>query len=129
MDFRLTDDQLAFRDSVTAFARDRLAPGALDRAHRAEYPWDVAQALAAQGLLGLTIPEDKGGQGGSLLDAIIAIQAIATGCPRSADVVQAGNFGAVRTFAEYASDELRARFLPGILAGETVMGLGMSEPE
>jgi alkylation response protein AidB-like acyl-CoA dehydrogenase len=129
MDFRLTDDQAAFRDSVEAFARDKLAPGALERAHSAEYPWDVAKALAAQGLLGLTIPEDKGGQGASLLDAVIAIQAVATACPRSADVVQAGNFGAVRTFAEYATDEQRARFLPGILSGEVVIGLGMTEPE
>jgi alkylation response protein AidB-like acyl-CoA dehydrogenase len=129
MDFRLTDDQVAFRDSVEAFAKARLAPGALDRAHSAEYPWDVAKALAAQGLLGLTIPEDKGGQGASLLDAVIAIQAVATACPRSADVVQAGNFGAVRTFAEYATDEQRARFLPGILSGEVVIGLGMTEPE
>lgn len=129
MDFRLTDDQAAFRDSVEAFARDKLAPGALERAHSAEYPWDVAKALAAQGLLGLTIPEDKGGQGASLLDAVIAIQAVATACPRSADVVQAGNFGAVRTFAEYATDEQRARFLPGILRGEVVIGLGMTEPE
>jgi alkylation response protein AidB-like acyl-CoA dehydrogenase len=129
MDFRLTDDQAAFRDSVTAFARDRLAPGAHARAHRPEYPWEVAKALAAQGLLGLTIPESKGGQGGSLLDAVIAIQAVAVGCPRSADVVQAGNFGAVRTFAEYATEQQRARFLPAILRGEAVMGIAMTEPE
>ncbi len=50
-------------------------------------------------------------------------------CPRSADVVQAGNFGAIRTFAEYATDEQRDRFLPRILAGKAVMSVGMSEPE
>ncbi|MQA12268.1 MAG: acyl-CoA dehydrogenase [Pseudonocardiaceae bacterium] len=129
MDFRLAEDQVALRDSVEAFARDKLAPGAMARAHAPEYPWEVAQQLARQGLIGLTIPESAGGQGGSLLDAVIAIQAVATGCPRSADVVQAGNFGAVRTFAEYASDEQRERFLPRILAGEAVIGLGMTEPE
>ncbi len=129
MDFRLSAEQVALRDAVEAFAKGKLAPGALERAHAADYPWDVAQMLADQGLFGLTIPEANGGQGASLLDAVIAIQAVAAGCPRSADVVQAGNFGAIRTFAEYASDEQRAQFLPGLLAGDTLIGIGMSEPD
>lgn len=129
MDLRLTDDQVAFRDSVAAFAGDKLAPDALERAHSADYPWDVAQMLARQGLFGLTVAEDKGGQGASLMDAVVAIQTVATACLRSADVVQAGNFGAVRTFAEFASDEQRDRFLPAILAGEALIGLGMTEPD
>jgi alkylation response protein AidB-like acyl-CoA dehydrogenase len=129
MDFRLSAEQVTLRDTVEAFAKAKLAPAALERAHAADYPWDVAQMLADQGLFGLTIPESNGGQGASLLDAVIAIQAVAAGCPRSADVVQAGNFGAIRTFAEYASDEQRAQFLPGLLAGDTLIGIGMSEPD
>jgi alkylation response protein AidB-like acyl-CoA dehydrogenase len=124
-----SDDRARFAESVRDFARARLATGALERAHATTYPWDVAEMLAAQGLLGLTIPERDGGQGASLLDAVTAIQEIGMVCPRSADVVQAGNFGALRTFAEYATDEQKARFLPGFLAGETLLGLAMSEPE
>jgi len=60
-------------------------------------------------------------------DAVIAIQAVAEVCPKSADVVQAGNFGPIRTFVEYATAEQKARFLPRILAGESVIALGMSE--
>jgi len=129
VDLRLTDDQISFRDSVSAFATAKLAPGARERAHSSEYPWDVAPLLSQQGLLGLTISEEKGGQGGSLMDAVIAIQAVAQACPRSADVVQAGNFGAIRTFAEYATDEQRDRFLPGLLSGKSLIGLSMTEPE
>ena len=58
-------------------------------------------AMAAQqGLLGITIPEADGGQGGTLMDAVLAIEQVAAACPRSADVIQAGNFGRIRTFAE-----------------------------
>ena len=95
MDFRHSQELDEFRRSVESFSRERLASGALTRAHAADYPWDVAKEMAAMGLLGLTISEEKGGQGGSLLAAVIAIQAIASGCPRSADVVQAGNFGPI----------------------------------
>ncbi|WP_433472314.1 acyl-CoA dehydrogenase family protein [Spirillospora sp. CA-142024] len=129
MDFSLPPEVDEFRRSVEAFSLERLAPDARARAHSADYPWDVARAMAAQGLLGLTIPEDKGGQGAGLLAAVTAIQAVARGCPRSADVVQAGNFGPIRTFAEYATPAQRERYLPGLLAGETLIGLGMTEPE
>jgi alkylation response protein AidB-like acyl-CoA dehydrogenase len=125
----LAEEQVDLRRSVETFARDALTEGALARAHSTKYPWDVARLLAQVGLLGITIPEEKGGQGGSLLDAVIAIQAVASVCPRSADVVQAGNFGAVRTLAEYATEDQRERFLRPLLAGEKVISLGMTEPE
>lgn len=125
----LTEEQEDLRRSVEAFARDKLAPGALARAHSPHYPWDVARQLAETGLLGITIPEEKGGQGGSLLDAVVAIQAVASACPRSADVVQAGNFGPIRTLAEYATADQRERFLRPLLAGQQVIALGMTEPE
>src|SRR5215470_15006108 len=105
MDFRLTSEQEQFRDSVRRFAAKHLAGGARERAHAAEYPWDVAKLMASQGLLGITIAEADGGQGGSLMDAVIAIEAIATACPRSADVVQAGNFGPIRVLAEYGTPQ------------------------
>ncbi|MHA6627186.1 acyl-CoA dehydrogenase family protein [Pseudonocardia sichuanensis] len=129
MTVTLAEEQIDLRRSVEAFARDALAPDALARAHSPEYPWDVAKRLAEMGLLGITVPQEKGGQGGTLLDAVIAIQAVASACPRSADVVQAGNFGPLRTLAEYASAAQRERFLRPLLAGEQVISLGMTEPE
>src|SRR5271170_7261619 len=125
VDFSLGEEQTQFQESVRRFAARELAPAALRRAHAEGYPWDVAAKMAAQGLLGIALPEADGGQGGSLMDAVIAIEEVALACPRSADVIQAGNFGAIRTFAEYASAELKARFLPALLAGTSVIALGM----
>ncbi|MGQ0510787.1 MAG: acyl-CoA dehydrogenase family protein [Betaproteobacteria bacterium] len=129
MDFRFTPEQDAFRDAVRRFAAKHLAPGALGRAHSPEYPWDVARQMAGQGLLGITLPEADGGQGGSLMDAVIAIEEAAAACPRSADVIQAGNFGPIRVLAEYGTPAQKARFLGRLLAGEAVISVGMTEPE
>ncbi|MDH4093733.1 MAG: acyl-CoA/acyl-ACP dehydrogenase [Betaproteobacteria bacterium] len=129
MDFALSEQQRAFRDSVRGFAQKHLAAGALARAHDPAHPFDVARLMARQGLLGITMPEADGGQGGTLMDAVLAIEAVASVCPRSADVVQAGNFGPVRVLAEFGSVEQKARYLKPILAGDTVMCLGMSEPD
>jgi alkylation response protein AidB-like acyl-CoA dehydrogenase len=129
MDFQLSEEHRAFADSVGRFARDRLAAGAVERAHASNYPWDVARMMAEQGLLGIAFPEADGGQGGSLMHAVLAIQEVALVCPKSADIVQAGNFGPIRTFVEYATPEQKARYLPDLLAGRSVIALGMSEPD
>ncbi|MBV9840043.1 MAG: acyl-CoA dehydrogenase family protein [Sphingomonadaceae bacterium] len=128
MNFDLTPEQIAFQDAVRGFARAQLADGALERAHDPRYSFDLARKLAGQGLLGIIMPEADGGAGGTLMDAVIAIQELAMVCPKSADVVQAGNFGAIRTFAEYATAEQKAKWLPGFLSGDALIGLGMSEP-
>lgn len=129
MDFSLSEEHQAFADSVGRFARDKLAPGALERAHGTAHPWETARLIADQGLLGIAFAEEDGGQGGSLMHAVLAIQQVALACPKSADIVQAGNFGPIRTFVEYASREQKARFLPDLLAGRKLISLGMSEPD
>lgn len=129
MDFELNEEQRMFRDAVDGFAERHLAEGALARAHAEDYPRDVAKMLSEQGLIGITMKEEDGGMGGSLMDAVIAIQTVAKHCPRSADVVQAGNFGAVRVLAEYGTDDQKARYLTPILAGEKIISVAMSEPE
>ena len=129
MDFNLNEEHDSFAQAVRRFAQTELAPGALARAHSPAYPTDVAKSLARQGLLGIAFDERDGGQGGTLMHAVLAIQEVALACPKSADIVQAGNFGPIRTFVEYASPIQKARWLPGLLKGEKLISLGMSEPE
>jgi alkylation response protein AidB-like acyl-CoA dehydrogenase len=129
MNFQFTEEQRLFAESVRGFAKAHLEKDALRRAHDPRFPFDVAKLMAAQGLMGITIAEADGGQGGVLTDAVIAIEQVAAICPRSADVVQFGNFGPIRTFAEYGTSEQKHRWLPKLLAGEAVMSLGMSEPD
>ena len=129
MDFNLNEEHDSFAQAVRRFAQTELAPGALARAHSPAYPTDVAKSLARQGLLGIAFDERDGGQGGTLMHAVLAIQEVALACPKSADIVQAGNFGPIRTFFEYASPTQKARWLPGLLKGEKLISLGMSEPE
>jgi alkylation response protein AidB-like acyl-CoA dehydrogenase len=129
MDFQPSAEERAFADAVRRFAQAELAPGALARAHSAKYPWDAAQKIAKQGLMGIAFAEADGGAGGTLMDAVIAIHEVALACPRSGDIVQAGNFGPIRTFVEYASPAQKQRFLPDLLGGRKIMSLGMTEPD
>ena len=129
MNFDFTEEQTLFAEQVRRFAREQLAVGALTRAHDPGFPFDVAQLMAKQGLMGITLPQEDGGQGGTLMDAVIAIEQIAAECPRSADVVQFGNFGPIRTFAEYGTPAQKTRWLADLLSGRLVMSLGMTEAD
>jgi alkylation response protein AidB-like acyl-CoA dehydrogenase len=129
MDFRLDEQQRMFRDSVAAFARKELADGALARAHSAQFPHDVAKKMAQAGLLGITIAEADGGGGGTLMDAVLAIEAVAAFCPRSADVIQEGNFGAIRVLAHFGNADQKQRYLGPLLRGEEVIAVAMTEPD
>ena len=129
MNFDFTEEQKLFADSVRKFALAHLEKDALKRAHNSGFPFDVAKLMGAQGLMGITIPEEDGGVGGTLMDAVIAIEQIALVCPRSADVVQFGNFGPIRTFAEYGTEAQKKKWLPALLSGGAVMSLGMTEPD
>lgn len=128
MDFNLTEEQIAFQNSVRSLAEKYLKDGNLRRAHDPLFPKDIAKLFSKNGLMGITLPEKDGGQGGKLMDAVLAIEQVALICPRSADVIQAGSFGPIRTFAEYATDYQKEKYLKKLLNGEMVIGLGMTEP-
>ncbi len=128
MDFNLTEEQITFQNSVRSLADKYLKNDNLRRAHDPLFPKDIAKLFSKNGLMGITLPEKDGGQGGKLMDAVLAIEQVALICPRSADVIQAGSFGPIRTFAEYASDYQKEKYLKKLLNGDMVIGLGMTEP-
>ena len=128
MDFNLTEEQITFQNSVRNLADKYLKKDNLRRAHDPLFPKDIAKLFSNNVLMGITLPEKDGGQGGNLMDAVLAIEQVALICPRSADVIQAGSFGPIRTFAEYATDYQKEKYLKKLLNGEMVIGLGMTEP-
>ena len=129
MDFSLTEQQRMFCDSVSTFARKELAAGALARAHAAEFPRDVARRMAGAGLMGITIPEADGGTGGTLMDAVLAIEQVARHCPRSADAIAEGSFGAIRVLAHFGTEDQKRRYLKPLLAGDELIVVAMTEPD
>ena len=128
MEFNLTEEQITFQNSVRSLAEKYLKENNLKRAHDPLFPKDIAKLFSKNGLMGITLPEKDGGQGGKLMDAVLAIEQVALICPRSADVIQAGSFGPIRTFAEYASNYQKEKYLKKLLNGDMVIGLGMTEP-
>ncbi len=76
MDFQLTEEQRAIREMVRDFAENEIAPRANDIDKNDEYPADVFAKMAAQGLMGLPIPEQYGGGGADTLSQALAVEEI-----------------------------------------------------
>jgi alkylation response protein AidB-like acyl-CoA dehydrogenase len=128
MDFSLSEEQRILQDAARRLAEREFSKDAFTWEDRKEYPWDNLKVLVQNGLTGIRMPPEDGGQGGELLDAIIALEEISKVCPHSGDCVQATNFGAIQQLAILGSRELKDRYLKPLLQGEGLITVGMSEP-
>lgn len=128
MDFTLSKEQEDLKKWAKNLAKEKFSEKAYTWIKNGEVPWENARILAEHGLMGMTLPEEDGGQGMTLMEAIIVMEEIAKVCPNTADMFQVGNFGAIRQLSAYGSPELKALTLPGILAGEQLISVAMSEP-
>jgi alkylation response protein AidB-like acyl-CoA dehydrogenase len=126
MDFTLTPEQRVLRDTARRIARERFAPRAFSWDG---FAWENAKVLAEAGLAGIAIPVADGGQGGTLLDAVLVLEAVSEVCPHSGDAVQATNFGAIRQVAAFGSERVKREVLAPLLRADALIGPGMSEPE
>ena len=81
MHFALTEEQAAIQETALNFAKERLAPHALEWDEKAHFPVDVIRETAALGMATIYVPAEKGGSGLSRLDGALIMEALAYGCP------------------------------------------------
>ena len=113
MDFALSPEQAAIRDTARAFARDRIAPHAL--AWETEgIPRAILAEAGALGFAAMVVPEDQGGAGLTRLDATLVFEALAEACPAVAAFISIHNMGAWM-LATWGTEAARARHLPALV--------------
>jgi alkylation response protein AidB-like acyl-CoA dehydrogenase len=127
MDFGLSEDQTAFRDTARAFAADRLRPYAARWDEEREFPADALREAAALGFAGIYVDEAHGGSGLTRLDAALIFEELAYADPSTAAFLSIHNMVAWMV-AKFGNDEQRARFLPRILTCEHFTSYCLTEP-
>jgi 3-sulfinopropanoyl-CoA desulfinase len=128
LSFELTPEQRALKARVAAFAREVVAPHVEEMDRTNGYPWPVVKAMAAEGLMGLTISARHGGGGRPLLDAVLVVEELAKVCGAVARVCVDATTAVPKAIAEYGTEAQRERFLPPIAAGDKP-AIALSEPE
>jgi butyryl-CoA dehydrogenase len=129
MDFELSQEQQAIRDTCRDFAREVVAPAAeeLDREHR--FGYDVVRQMGELGLFGLPFPEEAGGAGGDFVSLCIAIEEISRGDAGVGITLEAAVCLGSSPIFEFGTQEQKERWLPDLLAGRKLWAFGLTEPE
>src|SRR5215218_5174671 len=118
----LTDEQTDLREMAGRLAREQYAPRAQEWDDaRAALPDEERRRLADLGLLGIALPEEYGGGGRPLLEALIVLEELAKAAPQAAWPVFEAATGPARVIDLFGSEEQRQRLLPPIAAGETTL--------
>jgi alkylation response protein AidB-like acyl-CoA dehydrogenase len=129
MDFRPSDEHIAFAHIVREFALGEIAPHVQEWDRAGCLPVELVHKMGDLGLFGLPFPEEWGGGGGDFLSLCLAIEEIgridqSVGITLSAGV----GLGATPIF-RYGTDEQRGRWLPDLLAGRALAAFGLTEPD
>ncbi|MGH2829835.1 MAG: acyl-CoA dehydrogenase family protein [Actinomycetota bacterium] len=125
----LTEAQEELRRFVAELAEREFRPLAARWDENEEFPEQNLATLAKQELTGLCVPERFGGAGLGDMEATIALEQIARVCLSTAVVLQLFLNGPPRAIATLGSDGQRERWLPGVAAGDCLIGIGMTEPD
>ncbi len=125
-----TPDQQMLRAAVAEFVKAELPPG-FARVCDAEErpPFDQYRKLAELGYLGLGVPEEWGGAGGGIVELTILLEELAKGMMSFSIMVYRSAVHGAQSLLSYGNEEQKRRLLPGILSGDLLFCLSLTEPE
>jgi len=127
LDFALGEEIDALRDLMRSWAQDRLAPIAAEIDHSNRFPNELWREMGELGLLGITVPEEYGGSGLGYLAHVVTVEEIARASASVSLSYGAHSNLCINQIRLNGTAEQKARFLPGLVSGEHVGALAMSE--
>ena len=122
----LRDEERLFFDTVSAFARERIAPLVREMDETAHFAAKLLPELFQLGVMGVEIPSEQGGAGSSFFNAVLAVQALARVDPSVAVLVDVQNTLVENALLRWGTDDQKARYCPK-LASEWVGSYALSE--
>jgi alkylation response protein AidB-like acyl-CoA dehydrogenase len=128
VEFRYRDDQVAVRDAVREFVRDRIVPRAAGWSEAGAFPMPLLPELAAVGLTGLTVPAEHGGSSLDALTAALVAEELGAGDGSIALTLAAHNSLCIGHLLTAASPDQKARWLPPLARGEHLGAWALTEP-
>jgi alkylation response protein AidB-like acyl-CoA dehydrogenase len=123
----LSEDQSEILKAVRQFVDEQIIPVAQELEHADEYPQEIIDGLKELGVFGLTIPEEFGGLGESLLTYALVVEEIARGWMSVSGVINT-HFIVAYMLIQHGTQEQKEKYLPRMATGEVRGAFSMSEP-
>jgi len=124
----LTDVQSEILATVRSFVDKEVIPHAQELEHADTYPADIVEGMKEMGLFGITIPEEYGGLGESLLTYALVVEEIARGWMSVSGVINT-HFIVAHMISRHGTEAQKQHFLPRMATGEVRGSFSMSEPD
>ena len=127
MQYDLTDDQRAIQEMALDFAREKLAPFAVEWDETEHFPVDVMREAAGLGMAAIYVREESGGTGLTRLDAALIFEALSYGCPTVAAYISIHNMCGWM-IDRFGDETQRTRWLPTLTTMEHLSSYCLTEP-
>lgn len=124
----LTDEQEMIRDTMRAFAQERLAPFAAEWDRNHTFPAEALKELAELGAMGMVVPEEWGGAGMDYMSLVLTLEEIAAGDGATSTIVSVQNSLACGITMKYGSDNQKEEWLKPLAHGEKLGCFCLTEP-
>src|SRR6202140_3272575 len=122
----LTEDERLFQTTVRRFAREQIRPYVREMDEACVFRKDIIRQFFEMGLMGIEIPEEYGGQGGTFFQAILAVEELSAVDPSAGVIVDVQNTICNNALLRWATPEQKSKYLPR-LAGNMVASYALSE--
>ena len=126
-DFGLSESAVMIRDATARFADEQIAPLAVRVDAEDWFPRELWPAMGALGLHGITVEEEWGGLGLGYLEHVIAVEEVSRASASVGLSYGAHSNLCINQIRRWGTDEQKAKYLPGLISGEHVGSLAMSE--
>ncbi|HEU0141168.1 MAG TPA: acyl-CoA dehydrogenase [Bryobacteraceae bacterium] len=123
---RLSEEEEGFRAEVRRFAREQIAPYVREMDEKGAFRKEIIQQFFDLGLMGIEIPEELGGQGGTFFQAVLAVEELSAVDPSAGVIADVQNTLVNNALMRWANDEQKRAYLPR-LAGNAVGSYALSE--
>ncbi len=128
MDFNLTKTEELFLKMIHEFSEKEVKPLAAEIDEQERFPAETAKKMADIGLMGITVPKEYGGSGGSNVIYSMAVEEISRACATTGVLLSAHISLCVAPIFENGTEEQKQKYLPKLCSGEWIGAFGLTEP-
>ncbi|MBO6117590.1 MAG: acyl-CoA dehydrogenase [Bacteroidales bacterium] len=128
MDFNLTKQENLFLQMIREFAENEVKPLAAEIDEQERFPMETVEKMRKIGLLGIPIPKQYGGQGGTTQMYSMAVEELSRVCATTGVVVSAHTSLCAEPILMFGTEEQKMKYLPKLASGEWIGAFGLTEP-
>src|SRR5574344_587761 len=128
MDFNLTKTDQLFLTMIREFAEKEVKPLAAEIDEEERFPMETVQKMAKLGIMGIPIPKEYGGAGGTNSLYVLAVEELSRNCATTGVIVSAHTSLCIAPILEHGTEEQKQKYLPKLASGEWLGAFGLTEP-